>query len=79
MSLKWITKNGGQMHYCYDSDTEKVIGRVYESLSSSISSAYIKDEEQKDLLIGDYIRVCSAKKAVEEKHTSKLNRALLNG
>lgn len=79
MSLKWITKNSGQMHYCYDSDTEKVIGRVYESFSSSISSAYIKDEEQKDLLIGDYIRVCSAKKAVEEKHTSKLNRALLNG
>jgi hypothetical protein len=79
MSLKWVTKNSGQMHYCYDADSEKIVGRVYESFSSSICSAYVKDEEQKDLLIGEYIKLSSAKIAVEEKHNTRLNRALLNG
>lgn len=79
MSLKWVTKSSGQMHYCYDAESEKIVGRVYESFSSSIASAYVKDEEQKDLLIGEYITLSSAKKAVENSHEIKLDRDLLNG
>lgn len=79
MKLKWITKSYGTLHYCYVSDTERIVGRVYESMSSSICDSYYKDDEQKDFLIGQYISLSSAKKAIEEKYAFELDREALNG
>ena len=70
MQLKWITKTSGQYHYCYDED-DKIIGYVYESFSNSICQAYSKDDNENDFIVGHYIKLSSAKKAVEQKYQNK--------
>lgn len=70
MKLSWVTKTSGQYHYCYDEE-DKIVGHIYESLSNNISTAYSKDVDENDYSIGQYVKLSSAKKAVEQEYKSK--------
>lgn len=70
MKLSWITKSSGQKHYCYD-ETDKIVGYVFESFSTGICIAHMKDEEQNYFSLGEYIKLSSAKNALEQEYQNK--------